>query len=87
MNYEGDFKNDVKNGEGCYEWLFGQKYVGNFTNGQIQGKGKFYWKEIEKDDNGNEKVVDKFLEGIFSNDKIHFFQKEIKIKRKFDKKK
>lgn len=75
----------MRNGHGCYEWLFGQKFEGNFTNGLIQGKGVFHWKERIKDEKGNEKVIDKALDGIFSNEKIQFFQKEINYNKRKEK--
>ena len=56
----------------------GDKYVGNFSEGKIQGSGKYFWKEKIKDSIGKEKIIEKDMEGIFSNEKIQFIQKEIR---------
>ena len=55
----------------------GERYEGNFSEGKIQGKGKYFWKEKIKDNTGKEKIVEKEMEGIFSNEKIKFIQKKI----------
>ena len=80
--YEGDFKNDIKHGVGIYEWALGDRYEGNFTEGKIQGSGKYIWKERIKDNVGKEKIVEREMEGIFSNEKIQFIQKEMNEKNK-----
>ena len=44
-SYEGEFLNDVKNGKGkIYYNNNGDFYEGDFTNGQITGKGFYVWK-------------------------------------------
>ena len=60
----------------------GEKYVGSFSEGKIQGNGKFFWKEKIKDGIGKEKIVERDMEGIFSNEKIQFIQRELKEKYK-----
>ena len=37
--YEGDFKNDMKDGHGTLEYPDGRKYVGEFKNDLMHGKG------------------------------------------------
>ena len=54
--YEGDYKNDQKNGEGIYYYKNGDKYEGEWVNDLREGKGTIYWK------NGNK------WEGCFHND-------------------
>ena len=54
--YEGDYKNDLKNGEGIYYYNNGDKYEGEWVNGIREGKGIFYWKNGDK------------WEGYFHND-------------------
>ena len=54
--YEGDYKNDLKNGEGIYYYNNGDKYEGEWINGIREGKGIFYWKNGDK------------WEGYFHND-------------------
>ena len=41
--YEGDWKNDEKDGKGIYYSADGYKYVGEFREGQREGKGIAYW--------------------------------------------
>ena len=59
---------------------------GNFFyiigKGKIQGSGKYIWKERIKDNVGKEKIVEREMEGIFSNEKIQFIQKEMNEKNK-----
>ena len=75
--YEGNFKNDIREGEGKYEWVLGDRYIGNFSEGKIEGNGKYFWKEKIKDSNGNEKIVEKEMEDVFSNEKIKFIQNNL----------
>ena len=37
--YEGEFVNDVKQGEGTFQWADGQIYTGQWLNGKQHGKG------------------------------------------------
>ena len=40
--YEGNFLNNIFNGEGHYYWKKnGYEYIGNYVNGIIEGKGEF----------------------------------------------
>lgn len=60
-DYEGDWVNDYFDGKGTIEWIEGSeykgnKYIGDFKNGQRNGKGKFIYA------NG------KIEEGEFKND-------------------
>ena len=40
--YEGDFKDDKKNGKGIYYFKNGNKYEGQFKNNFREGKGIFF---------------------------------------------
>jgi len=40
--YEGEFKNDKKEGFGLYEYGDGNKYEGEWKNGKQSGEGKIY---------------------------------------------
>ena len=55
--YEGDWKNNKKEGKGIYYYNNGDRYEGNFINDKYDGKGVFYFS------NGNR------YEGNFKNDK------------------
>jgi hypothetical protein len=39
--YEGEFSNNVKNGEGTLYLLNGDKFKGMFLNDQVNGKGVY----------------------------------------------
>ena len=40
--YNGNYKDDKKDGEGEYEWPDGRKYKGFWKNGKQHGEGFFY---------------------------------------------
>ena len=40
--YEGEYKNDKKEGHGVFTWPDGRQYDGNWKNGRQDGEGKFY---------------------------------------------
>ena len=40
--YEGDYKDDKKEGYGIFEWNDGKKYRGYWLNGKQNGEGEFY---------------------------------------------
>ena len=40
--YEGDYKDDKKEGYGIFEWTDGKKYRGYWLNGKQNGEGEFY---------------------------------------------
>ena len=42
--YEGEFKNNKKEGKGIMIWKEGDKYEGDFKNDIKEGKGKMIWK-------------------------------------------
>ncbi|CBZ29330.1 phosphatidylinositol-4-phosphate 5-kinase-like protein [Leishmania mexicana MHOM/GT/2001/U1103] len=48
--YEGEWKADLKHGQGCYTFANGDKYTGQWYMGKKQGKGQFVFA------NGNEYV-------------------------------
>ena len=41
--YEGDFKNDQREGKGIFYWNEGDRYEGEFKNDQIEGLGTMYF--------------------------------------------
>ena len=41
--YEGEFKDNKRNGKGVYYWPSGARYEGEFKDGQENGKGVHYW--------------------------------------------
>ncbi len=47
--YEGNFKEAKPNGQGTMDYGGGEKFVGNFKNGQEDGNGKLYRKNIPLD--------------------------------------
>ena len=40
--YEGDYKDDKKEGYGIFEWNDGKKYRGYWLNGKQNGEVEFY---------------------------------------------
>lgn len=40
LNYEGEFKNNAKDGKGKEYFEDGTYYIGEFENNKIHGKGK-----------------------------------------------
>ncbi len=64
--YEGEFKNNKREGYGKYIWEDGEYYIGEYKNGLANGKGKIYYK------NGSIKY-----EGDFVNDKFEGYGKYI----------
>ena len=40
--YDGEYKNDKKEGHGVFTWPDGRQYDGNWKNGRQDGEGKFY---------------------------------------------
>ena len=55
--YEGDYKNDKREGKGIYCWKDGSKYEGDWKNSLKEGKGIYIWKDGDK------------YEGDYKNDK------------------
>ena len=51
--YEGEFKNNLRHGQGTYTWSDGRKFVGEFILGR-------FWNGIEYDISGknNIKIID-----------------------------
>ena len=45
LSFEGDFFNDMMDGNGKLSLSNGNYYVGQFMKGQIHGKGKLYLKD------------------------------------------
>ena len=53
--YDGEWKNDLREGNGIYEYKNGDKYKGEWKNDLRNGKGILYYK------NGNIKYEGKYL--------------------------
>ena len=44
--YDGDVNyNDEEHGYGTFVWSDGNKYIGQWRNGQMHGRGKYVWKD------------------------------------------
>jgi hypothetical protein len=43
--YSGEFVYDVPHGEGHFEFVNKDKYVGNFQEGKKEGRGTYYFSE------------------------------------------
>ena len=56
--YEGEFKDNKKNGQGTYTFG-GQKYVGTWVDGKEHGKGVFTWAD-------GDKYIGDFIDGEFN---------------------
>lgn len=41
--YEGQMKNNMKNGQGVLTWSDGRKYTGGYTDDKMNGEGEFIW--------------------------------------------
>ena len=55
--YEGDYKNNKREGKGIFYWNNGNRYEGDFINDKFEGNGILYYK------NG------KVIKGIWKNGK------------------
>ena len=44
-SYDGDWKEDQKDGDGALTFKDGTKYIGKFKNNKFNGKGKMQWKD------------------------------------------
>ena len=44
VEYKGEFKNNLYNGEREYKWSIGRSYKVNFKDGLMNGKGIHRWK-------------------------------------------
>ena len=62
--YDGEYKNNIRNGQGTFYYPGGLKYVGEFENGIREGKGIFYWDDGTYWD-GNFKDNEMDGEGIY----------------------
>ena len=47
--YEGDFKNDKREGKGIFYMNNGDRYEGDFKNGLRDGKGIFYYNNGDRE--------------------------------------
>ena len=45
LTYEGEYKNDLKNGKGIFTWSSGSKYIGEFKDDERDGEGKMVWSD------------------------------------------
>lgn len=46
--YEGEYYNDVKQGEGIFRWASGNVYVGSYKNDERDGQGEMTWTDGSK---------------------------------------
>lgn len=46
--YEGQWSNDVQEGQGCFKWPDGRIYIGEFEFGKRQGKGKMLYENGDR---------------------------------------
>lgn len=42
-SYQGNFSNDLLNGDGTFIWKDGKMYKGNFLNSMFHGQGEMYY--------------------------------------------
>ena len=61
--YEGEIKNDKKEGKGIFYWNNGNRYEGDFRNDKIEGKGIYYFNSGDRmmGDYYNDKPVGKHV--------------------------
>ena len=58
IEYIGEYKNDVREGYGCYKWKNGFSFQGPFKNNKPHGEGKM---------TTNNKTIDvEFIEGVLN---------------------
>lgn len=43
--YEGEWKNNVRHGQGTYTFADGDKYLGNYKDGKRHGQGAYTWSD------------------------------------------
>ena len=67
--YEGDWKNDQKNGKGTYYWPNGDKYSGDWLNGHRTGNGVYYYKS-------GDIFYGQFKDSQRSGEGIYYFKKD-----------
>ena len=71
--YEGDWREDKKEGNGIYQFIKRSKYKGQWKNDKRDGNGTFTWKDGDKyigEYKNGEKVKGK---GKFYNKNLLFF--------------
>ena len=81
--YEGEFKNDKREGNGKYIWENGEYYIGQWLNGNKHGMGIIYYKDgnikyegdfVNGNAEGNGKYIyenGNYYIGQWLNDKFH----------------
>lgn len=42
-SYEGEFKNDKKQGQGVFQWASGNLYKGDYKGDEREGYGEMFW--------------------------------------------
>ena len=47
-SYEGEYFNDVKQGDGVFRWASGNVYVGKYKNDERDGQGEMIWTDGSK---------------------------------------
>ena len=83
-SYNGQFKSNLPNGEGTYDWGKGdgRKYFGKFRDGKFHGEGKYISRKrfTEEKNKGNDvKNIDKstlddvyYIDGVKKKDKAEY---------------
>ena len=64
--YQGDVKNGEPNGMGVIIFLNGDKYIGEWNNGGMTGKGTYLFPKMER------KFVGEFKNGLMWNGSIYY---------------
>jgi len=76
IKYEGDFKNNMPDGNGKYIWEDGSYYIGPWVKGLKHGKGKLYYanNNIKYDGNYNLDLFDGYGKYIAENGEYYIGQ-------------
>lgn len=48
--YRGDWRNNLRHGQGNFQWADGEKYIGAYVNGKREGMGVYLWPSGDKYD-------------------------------------
>nr|WP_262895559.1 hypothetical protein [Galbibacter mesophilus] len=46
--YEGEWKDNMRHGEGSFYWIDGERYEGEYKNDERSGMGVYYWPNGDK---------------------------------------
>jgi len=65
--YEGELKNDLRDGKGTMVWKDGDRYEGDWKNGKFEGRGTYFY-------NNGDKYVGEFKNDICEGKGIYYYQ-------------